>query len=266
MVGRERGFGMSSDRLTPEGLRKWPRGKFLLALTAYDYPMARILDEAGADLIHVGDSLGMVVLGLPDTTGVTMADMVRATEAVARGRKRAMLSVDLPTGSYGDAESCVKHAKVLMAAGADAVKPEGGKDIYPQLEALQKAGIPWIGHLGMLPQHVNEEGGYKRKGKSEEEVRQILEEAKEMERRGACAMVLELVTPEAAAKVTEALSIPTIGIGAGKGTTGQIRVTHDLLGMTPWFKPGFVKEDLGFAEKIGAMVAGLKRIGRGEPE
>jgi len=146
------------------------------------------------------------------------------------------------------------------------VKPEGGKDIYPQLEALQKAGIPWIGHLGMLPQHVNEEGGYKRKGKSEEEVRQILEEAKEMERRGACAMVLELVAPEAAAKVTEALSIPTIGIGAGKGTTGQIRVTHDLLGMTPWFKPGFVKEDLGFAEKIGAMVAGLKKIGRGEPE
>ena len=118
----------------------------------------------------------------------------------------------------------------------------------------------------MLPQHVNEEGGYKRKGNSEEEVRQILEEAKEMERRGACAMVLELVAPEAAAKVTEALSIPTIGIGAGKGTMGQIRVTHDLLGMTPWFKPGFVKEDLGFAEKIGAMVAGLKKIGRGEPE
>jgi 3-methyl-2-oxobutanoate hydroxymethyltransferase len=177
-----------------------------------------------------------------------------------------MLSVDLPTGSYGDAESCVKHAKVLMAAGADAVKPEGGKDIYSQLEALQKAGIPWIGHLGMLPQHVNEEGGYKRKGKSEEEVRQILEEAKEMERRGACAMVLELVTAEAATKVTEAISIPTIGIGAGKGTTGQIRVTHDLVGLTPWFKPGFVKEDLGFAEKIGAMVAGLKKIGRGEPE
>jgi len=257
---------MPADRLNPEQLRKWPKGKFLLALTAYDYPMGRTLDEAGADLIHVGDSLGMVVLGMPDTTGVTMADMVRATEAVARGRKRAMLSVDLPTGSYENPESCVKNSRILIAAGADAVKPEGGKDIFPQLEALQKAGIPWIGHLGMLPQKVKTEGGYKRKGKSEEEVRQILEEAKEMEKRGACAMVLELVTPEAAARVTEALSIPTIGIGAGKGTTGQIRVTHDLLGLTPWFKPGFVKEDLGFAEKIGAMVIGLKRIGRGGPE
>jgi len=228
--------------------------------------MARVLDESGADLIHVGDSLGMVVLGLPDTTGVTMADMVRATEAVARGRRRAMLSADLPTGSYENPESCVKNSKILIAAGADAVKPEGGKDIFFQLEALQKAGIPWIGHLGMLPQHVKEEGGYKRKGKSEEEVRQILEEAKQMEKRGACAMVLELVTAEAAARVTEGLSIPTIGIGAGKGTTGQIRVTHDLLGLTPWFKPAFVKEDLGFAERIGAMVAGLKKIGRGGPE
>ena len=251
--------------MNPEQLRKWPKGKFLLALTAYDYPMSRILDEAGADLIHVGDSLGMVVLGLPDTTGVTMADMVRATEAAARGRKRAMLSVDLPMGSYSCAESCVKNSKILIEAGADAVKPEGGKEIYPQLEALQRAGIPWVGHLGMLPQKVKQEGGYKRKGKSEEEVRQILEEAVEMEKRGACAMVLELVTPEAAAKVTEALSIPTIGIGAGKGTTGQIRVTHDLLGLTPWCKPGFVKEDLGLAEKIGGMVAGLKKIGRGGP-
>ena len=257
---------MLSDRLSPDQLRNWPKGKFLLALTAYDYPMARVLDESGADLIHVGDSLGMVVLGLPDTTGVTMADMVRATEAVARGRRRAMLSADLPTGSYENPESCVKNSKILIAAGADAVKPEGGKDIFFQLEALQKAGIPWIGHLGMLPQHVKEEGGYKRKGKSEEEVRQILEEAKQMEKRGACAMVLELVTAEAAARVTEGLSIPTIGIGAGKGTTGQIRVTHDLLGLTPWFKPAFVKEDLGFAERIGAMVAGLKKIGRGGPE
>ena len=266
MVDREGGFCVSSDCLTPEQLRKWPRGKFLLALTAYDYPLARVLDEGGADLIHIGDSLGMVVLGLPDTTGVTMADMVRATEAVARARKRAMLSVDLPMGSYEEAKSCVENSKILIAAGADAVKPEGGKNIFPQLEALQKARIPWIGHLGMLPQHVKTEGGYKRKGKSEEEVRQILEEAREMEKRGACAMVLELVTPEAATRVTETLSIPTIGIGAGKATTGQIRVTHDLLGLSPWFKPGFVKEDLGFAEKIGAMVAGLKKIGRGGPE
>lgn len=256
---------MSTGRVTPAQLRSWPKGKSLLALTAYDYPLARILDEAGVDMIHVGDSLGMVVLGMADTTGVTMADMVRATEAVARGRKRAMLSVDLPAGSYASPESCLANSKILMAAGADAVKPEGGKDIYAQLEALQKAGIPWIGHLGMLPQQVKTEGGYKRKGKSEEEVRQILEEAKEMEKRGACAMVLELVTAEAGVEVTAALQIPTIGIGAGKGTTGQIRVSYDLLGLTPWKRPGFVTEDLGFSKQITAMVVGLKKSGRGGP-
>ena len=255
---------MSSDRLTPDKLRNWQKGRFLLSLTAYDYPLGRVLDEAGVDLIHVGDSLGMVVLGMPDTTGVTMADMIRATEAVSRGRKKAMISVDLPFGSYTTADDCVKNSKILIHAGADAVKPEGGKEIFVQVEALQKAGIPWIGHLGMLPQNVKKEGGYRRKGKSEEEARQILEDAKEMEKRGACAMVLELVVPEVAALVTKTLSIPTIGIGAGEGTTGQIRVTHDLLGLTPWNRPGFVKEDLGFAQQIRKMVEGIKRSGRGE--
>ncbi|NBU68489.1 MAG: 3-methyl-2-oxobutanoate hydroxymethyltransferase, partial [Verrucomicrobia bacterium] len=153
---------MSSDRITPDRLRRWPKGKPLLSLTAYDYPLGRILDEAGVDLIHVGDSLGMVVLGMPDTTGVTMADMIRATEAVARGRKRAMISADLPAGSYDTAEACVKNSRALLAAGADAVKPEGGEESRPQWVALGKAGIPWIGHLGMLPQKVKEEGGYKR--------------------------------------------------------------------------------------------------------
>ena len=152
---------MPTDRITPEKLRKWPKGQPLLALTAYDYPLGRILDEAGVDLIHVGDSLGMVVLGMPDTTEVTMADMIRATEAVARGRKRAMISADLPAGSYDTAEACVKNSRALMAAGANAVKPEGGEESRSQWEALGKAGIPWIGHLGMLPQHVLEEGDRK---------------------------------------------------------------------------------------------------------
>jgi 3-methyl-2-oxobutanoate hydroxymethyltransferase len=257
---------MSSDRLTPGQLKNWPKERPLLALTAYDYPMGRILDEAGVEWIHVGDSLGMVVLGMPDTTGVTMADMIRATEAVSRGRKKAMLSADLPMGSYGTVVACIENSQALLKAGADAVKPEGGKEIYPQLEALQKAGIPWIGHLGMLPQNVKKEGGYNRKGKIEEEARQILEDAKEMEKRGACAMVLELVVPEVAAQVTKTLSIPTIGIGAGEGTTGQIRVTHDLLGLTPWGRPSFVKGDLGFSRQIGQMVAELKKNGRVLPE
>jgi len=256
---------MSSDRLNPDKLRNWPKGRFLLSLTAYDYPLGRVLDEAGVDLIHVGDSLGMVILGMPDTTGVTMADMIRATEAVSRGRKKAMISVDLPFESYTTADDCVKNSKILIQAGADAVKPEGGKEIFAQVEALQKAGIPWIGHLGMLPQNVKKEGGYRRKGKSEEEARQILEDAKEMEKRGACAMVLELVVPEVAAQVTKMLSIPTIGIGAGEGTTGQIRVTHDLLGLTPWGHPSFVKEDLGFSRQIGQMVTELRKNGRALP-
>lgn len=255
---------MSSDRLNPDKLRNWPKGRFLLSLTAYDYPLSRILDEAGIELIHVGDSLGMVVLGMPDTTGVTMADMIRATEAVSRGRKKAMISVDLPFGSYKTADDCVKNSKILIQAGADAVKPEGGREIFAQVEALQKAGIPWIGHLGMLPQNVKKEGGYRKKGKSEEEARQIFEDAKEMEKRGACALVLELMVPEVAAQVTKTLSIPTIGIGAGEGTTGQIRVTHDLLGLTPWYRPGFVREDLGFAKKIEELVRGLMSSGRAE--
>jgi 3-methyl-2-oxobutanoate hydroxymethyltransferase len=158
----------------------------------------------------------------------------------------------------------VKNSKILIQAGADAVKPEGGREIFAQVEALQKAGIPWIGHLGMLPQNVKKEGGYRRKGKSEEEARQILEDAKEMEKRGACALVLELMVPEVAAQVTKTLSIPTIGIGAGEGTTGQIRVTHDLLGLTPWYRPGFVRKDLGFAKKIEELVRGLMSSGRAE--
>jgi 3-methyl-2-oxobutanoate hydroxymethyltransferase len=255
---------MPTSRVTPEQLRSWPKGQTLLALTAYDYPLARILDEAGVDLIHVGDSLGMVVLGMADTTGVTMADMVRATQAVARGRTRAMISADLPIGTYDTAEDCVKSSKILLEAGADAVKPEGGKESQPQWEALHKAGIPWIGHLGMLPQKVREEGGYKRKGKTAEEVDRMKADARAMEKAGACAIVLELLTPEAGSEVTATLNIPTIGIGAGKGTTGQIRVTYDLLGLTPWNRPGFVKEDLGFAQQIRKMVEGIKRSGRGE--
>ena len=125
-------------------------------------------------------------------------------------------------------------------------------------------GIPWIGHLGMLPQKVREEGGYKRKGKTVEEVDGMKSDARAMEKAGACAIVLELLTPEAGSEVTAALNIPTIGIGAGKGTTGQIRVTYDLLGLTPWNRPGFVKEDLGFAHQIRKMVEGIKRSGRGE--
>ncbi|NBS07137.1 MAG: 3-methyl-2-oxobutanoate hydroxymethyltransferase [Verrucomicrobia bacterium] len=261
VVEGKKGAGVSADRLTPELLKKWPKERPLLSLTAYDYPMGRILDEVGVDLIHVGDSLGMVVLGMPDTTGVTMADMIRATEAVSRGRKKAMISADLPFESYVTLEGCVRHSKELLQAGADAVKPEGGREIFPQIEALEKAGIPWIGHLGMLPQNVKKEGGYRKKGKSREEARQILEDAKEMEKRGACAMVLELMAPEVAAEVTRTLSIPTIGIGAGDGTTGQIRVTHDLLGLTPWYRPGFVKGDLGFAKKIGELVQRIKSSG-----
>jgi len=175
-----------------------------------------------------------------------------------------MISADLPIGTYETAESCVENSKLLLEAGADAVKPEGGKEGQPQWKALQQAKIPWIGHLGMLPQKVLEEGGYKRKGKTVEEVQRIKADALAMEKAGACAIVLELVTPEAGLEVTAVLKIPTIGIGAGKGTTGQIRVSYDLLGLTPWSRPGFVKEDLGFARQMTEMVKGIRKSGRGE--
>jgi 3-methyl-2-oxobutanoate hydroxymethyltransferase len=232
------------------------RGEKIAALTAYDYPMAKLLDEVGVPLLLVGDSVGMVVLGYPDTTRVTMADMEHHTGAAARAGTRALLGADLPYQSYGTPEAAVANARRLKIAGAEYVKAEGGREILSQVQAIVAAGIPFCGHLGMLPQHVLEEGGYHVKGKQEAEHQALLADALALVEAGAFAIVLELVTPAVAAEISAAVPIPTIGIGSGPGCDGQILVTHDLIGTFPWFTPRFVKPRLqGAADIKGAVTA-----------
>jgi 3-methyl-2-oxobutanoate hydroxymethyltransferase len=200
----------------------------------------------------------MVVLGYSDTTEVTMADVEHHTRAAARAKPRALLAADLPYRSYETVEDAVKNAKRLVAAGAEAVKAEGGRAILDQVKAIVESGIPFLGHLGMLPQHVREEGGYKVKGKVEAEKQALLEDADALVRAGAFAIVLELVTAPVAREVSQSISIPTIGIGAGPDCDGQILVTPDLLGMLPWYSLKHVKPKLNAAEQMRAVVAEWK--------
>src|SRR5690242_10741824 len=186
---------MTMTKITAEYIRAMKgRGEKIAALTAYDFPMARLLDQAGIPLILVGDSLGMVVLGYPDTTHVTMAEMEHHVRAAARAKPRALLAADLPYRSYETVESAVTNARRLVAAGAEAVKAEGGREILQQVRAIIQSGIPLLGHLGMLPQHVLEEGGYHVKGKKEPEHQALLADAEALASAGAFAIVLELIT------------------------------------------------------------------------
>jgi 3-methyl-2-oxobutanoate hydroxymethyltransferase len=246
---------MTGTKVTAESIRAMKaRGEKIAALTAYDFPMTRLLDEAGVPLILVGDSLGMVVLGYPDTTHVTMAEMEHHVRAAARGNPRALLAADLPYRSYETVADAVANAKRLAAAGAEAVKAEGGAEIAEQVRAIIGSGIPFLGHLGMLPQHVLEAGGYRVKGKSGPERQKLLADAHALSKAGAFAVVLELVTPRVAKELTQQLPIPTIGIGAGPDCDGQILVTPDLLGMLPWFSLKHVKPRLNAAEQMRAVV------------
>lgn len=226
----------------------------LAVLTAYDYPTSRLLDEAGVDLILVGDSLGMVVLGLPDTTGVTMEMMLHHTAAVRRGVKRAPVIADLPFHSYDTPEQALANARRLMDAGADAVKLEGGRAFIPQVSAIIASGIPFVGHIGMLPQSVREEGGYKKKGKTPEQIEGLIADAVALDQAGASAIVLESIMQDVAAQITEKIEASTIGIGAGSGTDGQVLVTHDLIGSFPWFRPPFAKARSDVARSISTAV------------
>lgn len=242
------------ERITVDMIRSWKGRRKIAALTAYDYPMARLLDEAGVPVLLVGDSVGMVVLGYPDTTCVTMEDMVHHVGAVARAQPAGLLVADLPYASYQTPGDALANAQRLLAAGAVAVKAEGGRAIGAAVEALMGAGIPFLGHLGMLPQHIREEGRYRIKGRTDEEHRRLLEDALYLARAGAFGVVLELVLPSVAAEITQAVSIPTIGIGSGPDCDGQILVTHDLVGTYPWFTPRFVKPRLNTAEQMRAAV------------
>ena len=230
----------------------------IAALTAYDYPMTRLLDECAVPLLLVGDSLGMVVLGYPDTTHVTMAEMEHHVRACARAKPNGLLAADLPYHSYETPDEAVANSRRLMAAGAEAVKAEGGRAIVDQVRAIERAGIPFVGHLGMRPQHVLEEGGYHKKGRNDAEHESLLADARALTEAGAFAIVLELVVPDVAAELTRTIPIPTIGIGSGPDCDGQILVTHDLFGTFPWFTPKFVKRQLNSAEQMRATVADWK--------
>jgi len=241
---------VNGSRVTAESLRRCKGERRIAALTAYDTPTARLLDEAGLPLLLVGDSVGMVMLGMADTTEVTMSDMEHHVRAVARAGTRALVAADLPYRSYQNPADAVAHSRRLVAAGADAVKAEGGRAIRDQVRAIVAGGIPFLGHLGMLPQHVREMGGYRICGKTPEEHEALLADADALVAAGAFALVLELVTPAVAAELTRRVPIPTIGIGSGPDCDGQVLVLHDLVGGYPWFTPRHVKPQAAVAETI----------------
>ena len=219
-------------------------GQKITMLTAYDYSTAKLMDEAGIDMILIGDSLGNGILGYEDTISVTMEDMIHHGAAVSRGVKETMVVVDMPFMSYQiSVEEAVTNAGRLMKEGrANAVKLEGGKSVCPQIKAITQAGIPVVAHLGLTPQSINALGGYKVQGKSEDAAKKLLEDALAVQEAGAFALVLECVPTKLASLITKKLTIPTIGIGAGNECDGQVLVYQDMLGMFSDYVPKFVKQ------------------------
>ena len=224
----------------------------LAMLTAYDYSTAKLQDEAGIHGILVGDSLGNVILGYEDTISVTMEDMIHHGAAVARGAKNALVVVDMPFMSYQTSvyDAVVNAGRLMKEGRANAVKLEGGVSVCPQIKAITDAGIPVMAHLGLTPQSINAFGGFKVQGKNEAAARKLLDDAKAVEKAGAFALVLECVPAKLAKIISEQLTIPTIGIGAGAGCDGQILVYQDMLGMFSDYTPKFVKR---FAE-VGSVM------------
>ncbi|MEZ5328354.1 MAG: 3-methyl-2-oxobutanoate hydroxymethyltransferase [Verrucomicrobiales bacterium] len=242
-------------------LAEWKRsGRKLVALTAYDYPSARLLDEAGVDLILVGDSLGMVVLGYEDTTFVTLEEMEHHTRACSRAVRRALLVGDLPFQTYESPGQAVASARRLVDAGAEMIKLEGGTEKVSEIAAIVAEGIPVVGHIGMLPQQVRKEGGYKKKGKTLAGAGRLIEDAAAMVEAGVSAIVLESMVAGVAAEITANVSVPTIGIGAGNECDGQILVLHDLIGAFPWFRPGFAMQEADVAGEITRAVEAYSRM------
>ena len=240
------------ERMTAPRLREMKRrGERVVVLTAYDATMARLFDAAGVDVLLVGDSLGMVVLGHDSTIPVTLDAMVHHTRAVTRGTRRALVVADMPFLSYHTGvDDAVRNAgRLVQDGGAAAVKVEGGAAVLAVVERLVQIGIPVMGHLGLLPQSVHQLGGYRRQATSSEEAARLLGDARALERAGAFALVLESVPAEVAASVTSALAIPTIGIGAGPDCDGQVLVSYDMLGLVQGV-PSFVK---AYAD-IGAQI------------
>lgn len=242
--------------ITPKKIySKKSKHEKITVLTAYDFPFASILDQSGIDVILVGDSLGMVVLGHETTLPVTMQDMIHHTQAASRGVKTALLVGDMPYKSYLNPAMAVKNAKLLIKAGARAVKLEGGKKNQKQIQSLVKAKISVMGHLGMTPQSVKEFGGYRVQGREPKQAEAILQEAVLLDKLGVFAIVLECVPSALAEKITKAVNCPTIGIGAGSSVDGQVLVLHDLLGFKSNVKPRFVRRYANLDEEIRRAVS-----------
>jgi len=242
-----------SDRTTTKDIIELKRkAKRVVELTAYDYPSAMLADEAGVDMILVGDSLGMVVLGYENTLSVTLEDMIHHSKAVARGAKHPLLIADMPFMSFQvSKEKALENAGRLIQEGCvQAVKLEGAGRIIETVEFITSAGIPVQAHLGLTPQSIYQIGGYHVQGKSEKAARKMIEDAQSLEKAGAFSLVLECVPEELAKAITEKLSIPVIGIGAGKYTDGQVLVFHDLLGYSRGYLPKFVRKYENLADII----------------
>jgi 3-methyl-2-oxobutanoate hydroxymethyltransferase len=219
-------------------------GRKLVMVTAYDYPFGQMADEAGVDIVLVGDSLGMVVMGLDGTVAVTMKHMIHHIKAVVRGCKRPLIVGDMPFMSYNTSirEAIINAGRLLKEGGCDVVKLEGGVDFAPTIEAMVKAGIPVQGHIGLTPQTASALGGFKMQGKNAAAARKIIEDAKSLEAAGVFSMILEAVPAPLGRLVAQAVSVPVIGIGAGPEVDGQVLVTHDMIGLFDKFVPKFVKQ------------------------
>ncbi len=248
---------MEQKRVTVPAIKAMKRVQRIGMLTAYDYPGAKIADAAGTDILLVGDSLGMVVLGYPDTLSVTVDDMIHHTRAVARGTQRALVVGDMPYLSYHvSIEESVRNAGAFIRVGAHAVKIEGGKAArIKTIEALLNAEIPVMGHIGLTPQSVNVVGGFRLQGKNADDARRLLDEAVALDQAGCFSIVLECVPEELAALITERVSIPTIGIGAGPSCDGQVLVFHDLLGMYDGHTPKFVRRYANIGDEMRKAIA-----------
>ncbi len=236
--------------------RMYEEGERFATITAYDYPTARIVDEAGIPLILVGDSLGMVMLGYDTTVRVSIEEMLHHTRAVARGTSRALVVGDMPFLSYGvSLEESVEHAgRFLRDAGAQAVKVEGGVRSARTIEAIISSGIPVVGHIGLTPQAVNQLGGFRVQGRTKDSARKLIADALAVQQAGAFAVVLELVPAELSKAITERLSIPTIGIGAGPHTSAEIQVITDIIGLTQGFTPRHARRFGEVGEALAAAV------------
>lgn len=244
--------------VTTAELRKFKQQKRpITMITAYDYPSAKLVDEAGIDVILVGDSLGMVVLGYDSTVPVTLDDMIHHSKAVTRAAQRAFVVADMPFMSYhGNPDESLKNAARLMQEGmVKAVKMEGGAELAPLIRRCTMAGIPVMGHIGLLPQTVHQLGGYKIQGKDVESVNRLLNDAIALQEAGAFAVVLECIPEEVAEEITRRLDIPTIGIGGGRACDGQVLVYHDMIGYASKLSPKFVKRYANVAEEIKSAVS-----------